>query len=231
MSLAADDAAGGVAAGRGAGLGAAGRGAAPGTKGGGDVTGALPVGGVNGDTGAVPVAGVNGGTGAVGAGRGVNGGTGGGDANSGRPLAGEGGVAVAVTGPLSVGRLVRGAAGTSAARGGCGAGLCMGGAAGVCRAGAENGGVSQPADAEGGVAGPDCLPRSAGVADGVGVRGAPVVGVAWPVGAGIVITPLQTEHLARTPAGGTFAGSTRKMERQSGQLTFIRSLQSGVHRG
>jgi len=188
---------------------------------------------VNGDTGGVPVAGVNGGTGAVGAGRGVNGGTGGGDANSGKPVAGEGGVAVAVTGPLSVGRLGRGAAGTSAARGGCGAGAgrWIGGAAGVCRAGAENGGVSQPADAEGGVGGADCLLRSAGVADGVGVREAPVVGVAWPVGAGIVITPLQTEHLARTPAGGTFAGSTRKMERQSGQLTFIRSLQSGVHRG
>jgi len=32
------------------------------------------------------------------------------------------------------------------------------------------------------------------------------------------ITPPQTEQRARTPAGGTFAGSTRKIERQSGQL-------------
>ena len=44
------------------------------------------------------------------------------------------------------------------------------------------------------------------------------------------MTPLHTEHRARTPAGGTFAGSTRKMDRQSGQLTFIRSLRSGVCR-
>src|SRR6266480_5639410 len=44
------------------------------------------------------------------------------------------------------------------------------------------------------------------------------------------ITPLQTEQRARTPDGGTFAGSTRKMERQSGQLTFIHSLRWCVHR-
>jgi len=96
-----------------------------GTNGGVDVTGAVPVGGVNGDTGTVPIGGVNGVTGAggtAGAGRGVNGGTGGGDANSGSPVLGDGGVAVAVTGPLSGGRLGRGVAGTSAARGGCGAG-------------------------------------------------------------------------------------------------------------
>src|SRR5689334_10774672 len=42
----------------------------------------------------------------------------------------------------------------------------------------------------------------------------------------MLITPLQTEHRARTPFGGTLAGSTRKIERQSGQLTFIHSLQS-----
>src|ERR1700686_762526 len=44
------------------------------------------------------------------------------------------------------------------------------------------------------------------------------------------MTPLQTEHRARTPEGGTLEGSTRKMERQSGQLTFIHSLRSGGHR-
>ena len=56
------------------------------------------------------------------------------------------------------------------------------------------------------------------------------IGVEMPDGAGIEITPLQTEHRARTPEGGTLAGSTRKMERQSGQLTFIRPLQSCEHR-
>ncbi len=35
-----------------------------------------------------------------------------------------------------------------------------------------------------------------------------------------VITPPQTEQRARTPAEGTFAGSTRKTERHSGQETF-----------
>jgi hypothetical protein len=37
----------------------------------------------------------------------------------------------------------------------------------------------------------------------------------------IVMTPPQTEHRARTALGGTFAGSTRKTERHSGQETFI----------
>src|SRR5687768_16627143 len=40
--------------------------------------------------------------------------------------------------------------------------------------------------------------------------------------------PLQTEHRAFTPVGGTFAGSTRKTERQSGQLTFISELPPSV---
>jgi hypothetical protein len=44
------------------------------------------------------------------------------------------------------------------------------------------------------------------------------------------MTPLHTEQRARTPEEGTFAGSTRKMERQSGQLTFIHPLRSGVYR-
>jgi hypothetical protein len=34
------------------------------------------------------------------------------------------------------------------------------------------------------------------------------------------ITPPQTEQRARTPPSGTFAGSTRKIERQSGHVTF-----------
>jgi hypothetical protein len=35
------------------------------------------------------------------------------------------------------------------------------------------------------------------------------------------MTPPQTEQRARTPVAGTLAGSTRKMERHSGQVTFI----------
>ncbi len=59
----------------------------------------------------------------------------------------------------------------------------------------------------------------------------PAGGVVWPVGVGMEMTPPQTEQRARTPEGGTFAGSTRKIERQSGQLTFIHFLQSSAHRG
>src|SRR5437868_3035239 len=99
---------------------------ADGTNGGADGTAADCVGGVNGDIGAGA------------AGGGVNGGTGGGGVNSGRLLAGEGGVAVAVTGPRSIGcsRPVRGAGPTSLARagGGAAAGRCVGAAGGFWRA-------------------------------------------------------------------------------------------------
>ena len=47
------------------------------------------------------------------------------------------------------------------------------------------------------------------------------------------ITPPHTEHRARTPASGIFAGSTRKTELHSGQVTFMRrgSRESGsLHR-
>src|SRR5216110_1055015 len=83
-----------------------------GMNGGADGTDADGAGGVNGDTGAGAADG------------GVNGGTGGGGVNSGRLPAGDGGVAVAITGPRSIGcsRPVRGAGGTSLARGGGGAG-------------------------------------------------------------------------------------------------------------
>ena len=82
-----------------------------GTNGGADGTDADGAGGVNGDTGAGAADG------------GVNGGTGGGGVNSGKLPAGDGGVAVAITGPRSIGcsRPVRGAGGTSLARGGGGA--------------------------------------------------------------------------------------------------------------
>ncbi|HKR09890.1 MAG TPA: hypothetical protein VJS39_11915 [Gemmatimonadaceae bacterium] len=128
----------------------------------------------------------------------------GGELNSGIPPLGDGGVAVAVIGPDS-GRW-RGTAGASPVLVGFGEG---GGVYGG-DAGAENG-----AD---------------GWAGGVAVRGVAAVGVVKPLGAGMVMTPLQTEHRARTPLGGTFAGSTRKIERQSGQLTFIHSLRSCEYR-
>ncbi len=38
----------------------------------------------------------------------------------------------------------------------------------------------------------------------------------------IAITPPHTEHRARTPASGILAGSTRKTELHSGQVTFMR---------
>jgi hypothetical protein len=40
------------------------------------------------------------------------------------------------------------------------------------------------------------------------------------VGSGTGITPPQIEQRARTPPGGTLAGSTRKMEEHCGQPTF-----------
>jgi len=209
----AGDAPGGVAGGAGGRAGFGRLAGVDGTNGGTDATGAEAVGGVNGETGA----------GAPGPG-GVNGGTGGGAVNSGRLVAGDGGVAVAVTGPRSSGswRTGRGAAGISAVRmgggGAAGVGRCAGGAAGVWRAEVPNGGESQPLCAGGVERG-----RSTG-AGGVLVRCPPLDGVVWLDGAGMLITPLHTEQRARTPDGGTFVGSTRKIERQSGQLTFIHSL-------
>lgn len=154
--------------------------------------------------------------------------------NSGSPDAGDGGVAVAaaVVRSIDSGR-GRGAAGTSADH------CCGGGPAGREAEGADEDGADDD-DAVGvrcavspniavfqslfgGVGrGAAC----AGSLEDGEVRWLPVGGVLCPVGAGIEITPPQTEQRARTPAGGTFAGSTRKIERQSGQLTFIHSLRS-----
>jgi hypothetical protein len=54
-----------------------------------------------------------------------------------------------------------------------------------------------------------------------------VIGVCRPIASAIPtgITPLQAEHRARTPPGGTFAGSTRYVVEHCGQLTFITHLQ------
>ena len=130
---------------------------------------------------------------------GVNPGVAGGELNSGIPPVGDGGVAVAMIGPDS--DRWRGIAGDSPVLVGFGGGAGVYGGAG----GAVNG--ADPC------------------ADGVAAR-AVAAGVVTPLGAGMLMTPLQTEHRARTPLGGTFAGSTRKIERQSGQLTFIHSLRS-----
>jgi hypothetical protein len=149
--------------------------------------------------------------------------------NPGSPDVGEGGVAVAaaVVRSIDSGR-GRGAAGTSTDHGCCG---------GPAERGVDGAG-------DDGAAGVRCevSPKMAvfqslfgGVGRGGGgagsfedgeVRWVSVGGVFCPVGAGIEITPPQTEQRARTPAGGTFAGSTRKIERQSGQLTFIHFLRS-----
>ncbi len=40
----------------------------------------------------------------------------------------------------------------------------------------------------------------------------------------IAITPPHTEHRARTPVAGTFAGSTRNTDRHSGHATVIRHV-------
>ena len=174
----------------------------------------------NGDTGGVPGRapdpGTNGGADGP-PGPGARGGTNagvGGEPNSGIPPVGDGGVAVAVTGPDS--SRLRGGAGISAVRvGGAGGGAAAGGGV-YGRGGAGLNGCDACADGA----------AAAGVTD----RAEPEVGVVVPLGAGMGMTPLQTEHRARTPFGGTLAGSTRKIERQSGQLTFIHSLRSCEHR-
>src|SRR5687767_15605460 len=90
--------------------------------------------------------------------------------------------------------------------------------------GVENGDESQ-APCVSGVARGRCWAgfSVAGVTRGELPDGVPVL-----VGPGIEMIPLQTEHRAFTPVGGTFAGSTRKTERQSGQLTFISELPPSV---
>ena len=112
---------------------------------------------------------------------------------------------------------------TAGERGGAGADGVVGPAGPAPRGdggagGGVNGGASQPLE-------DDC--RGGGLAPGgVAVRALPPAGVFAPVGAGMGMTPLHTEQRALTPVGGTLAGSTRKMDRQSGQLTFIHPLRS-----
>jgi hypothetical protein len=161
---------------------------------------------------------------------GANGGTAGGGVNSGKPEVGDGGVAVAATEERSTDSgLGRDGAGASAVLG-AGAGNEAGRAGGVAGAfgvGLLNGAGSQASGERGVARGRDWdSDRALDVpACGFPTFGFPIGGVFWPVGAGMEMTPPQTEQRARTPEGGTFAGSTLNIERQSGQLTFIRSLQ------
>jgi hypothetical protein len=144
-------------------------------------------------------------------------------ANPGTPDVGEGGVAVAdaVLRSIDSGRGL-GAAGASAERAAGGGAAGNDGATGGRCTGSPKIAWSQPLF--------PCGVGRGGVGDGSfdcgDGRWLPAGGVFCPVGAGIEITPPQTEQRARTPAGGTFAGSTLKIERQSGQLTFIHSLRS-----
>src|SRR5207247_546664 len=56
----------------------------------------------------------------------------------------------------------------------------------------------------------------------MGTVGAVAKSAAMCAAAEMAITPPHTEQRARTADPGTFAGSTRKTEWHSGQLTFIR---------
>src|SRR5688500_20370698 len=86
--------------------------------------------------------------------------------------------------------------------------------------GVENGDESQ-APCVSGVARGRC---GAGFSVAGVTRGELPDGVPVLVGPGIEMIPLQTEHRAFTPVGGTFAGSTRKTERQSGPRRSIPEL-------
>lgn len=109
----------------------------------------------------------------------------------------------------------------------CGCAFCPPGAGG--RGGNAAGPLARP-PGWAAAAWPPCC--HAGGCGGAGCRGGPGMrpggwtGCAAPAGcppfaAPTEITPPHTEHRARTPAAGTFAGSTRKTDRHSGQLTFI----------
>jgi len=54
--------------------------------------------------------------------------------------------------------------------------------------------------------------------------------MASALGSGTGITPPQIEHRARTPPGGTFAGSTRKIDEHCGHPTFIASPENSGSR-
>ena len=62
----------------------------------------------------------------------------------------------------------------------------------------------------------------AGVCDGCGAGDDAVKSSSMRPRSPIAITPPHTEHRARTPASGILAGSTRKTELHSGQVTFMR---------
>lgn len=160
---------------------------------------------------------------AAGGGAGVGRTAGAGIANAGVARAGGGGTAT------------RGVPRAGVARGGViGDGTTLGGA-GVGRAGGACAGIEVAGVGIGGT-GPDILPDGPDVRGGVtsaalATGAAAMAGaksVRWSAPADTVITPPQIEQRARIAVPGNFAGSTRKTERHSGQVTFIRGLRRAL---
>lgn len=92
-----------------------------------------------------------------------------------------------------------------------------GGATGVGATGAAATGAGGATGATGAAGGADVSMRAGVEANSVRASTPPVM----------EMTPPHTTHRARTFADGSFAGSTRKTERHSGQVTFIRRLPNG----
>lgn len=161
-----------------------------------------------------------------GAGVGLTGGAG--IANAGVARAGGTGIAnpgVARAGSAGVPR-------AGVARGGViGDGTTLSGGAGVGRAGGACAGIEVAGVGIRGT-GPDILPDGPDARGGVtdaalatgAAAGAGAKSPRWSAPADTVITPPQIEQRARIAVPGNFAGSTRKTERHSGQVTFIRGL-------
>src|SRR5690606_21294678 len=124
------------------------------------------------------------------------------------------GAATAGVGCVAAGAVLRGATGVGRA-----GEIASGGAAGVGLGAGIAAGAAEGVAAKAGVRG--------AAADGAGAAGTSAKSA---LGAAVLTTrmiPPHTEQRARTPDSGTFAGSTRKTLRHSGQLTFINPLQAG----
>ena len=174
------------------------------------------------------------------AGVGLTGGTG--IANAGVARAGGAGIANAgvaragCAGIAGTGVAIAGVPRAGVARGGViGEGTTLGGSAGVGRAGGACAGIEVAGVGMRGT-GPDILPDAPDargvVTDAELATGATAVAGAkslrWSAPADTVITPPQIEQRARIAVPGNFAGSTRKTERHSGQVTFIRGLRRAL---
>jgi hypothetical protein len=151
-----------------------------------------------------------------------------GDGDAGGGTAGDAGAAGAGT-----------AAKGTAAGAGIGVGIAgvAGTIAGVADAGIGGGAIGTAALGAGGAATAGLAPAGVygrcGVGrDGRGAATAPSDAGVTEIGSeppAMAITPPHTEQRARTPVAGTFAGSTRKTDRQSGHETVtVPALRSGV---